>query len=604
MKRFLILLLAVLMLIPSIPLSAQTKDMPFADVVVNGWYEESVLYCYKYGYIKGTAFGIFSPGLNLTRAMAVQILYAMSGDDTDYSQNVTFDDVSADKWYYNAIEWAYENEIVHGTGNGCFSPNINVSRQDFYVMLYNYSLSYSHNKTGDYTSLPHPFADSDKIAQYALTAVDWAYSYGLLSGYSDNTVKPSAYMTRAEISSVIMRFDHTLGHDWKLYAGAVQRSCSTDGYAKYVCSICPSYTEVRYEKGHVNKLIRTSNPTCIQDGVTEYYCLNCGHTNIITSSATGHHWQVSTTAASCTVNGKRTYTCLNCGIKNTEVIYAQGHKWKVNTTLATCTADGKTVKTCTVCSKTETEILKSPGHAWKCVSVVHPTRKAPGYSNYLCTVCNAAKKDDHTPILVNPSGWDSNYDGMLTIDEYLGAYDMKDFLATHKSDYVGTPYISLAKHLNEPWMLLRNKGQYPKNSGMNCTGFIASVVSRCNGDLAKITNSSQGSYANAYNWLKTILNKNIYHYTFYSIPAALNSGKLKKGDIVLFIPPAKSEDENADFHFGFFWGDYSSHDLFWHSTGPTEYNKASGIRYSMNQITKMCCGTAFASIYVLPMQTQ
>ncbi len=533
MKRFISTLLAIILLFSAMNLCVNAKDRPFIDTVDGAWYEKSLTYCYEHGYMKGMSHGYFSPEGKLTRAMAVQIFYAINSDSTSFT-STSFTDVSRNAWYYKAVEWAYSMGIVKGTGEGRFSPNANVTRQDFFVILYNYSSVFSHYDTEEITDSYLWFDDNDNIADYADDAMNWAVCHKILSGYANNTVKPRKYITRAEITSIIQRFDKVLGHKWLLNGSITERSCTSDGYASYICQDCPAVKKVTYDKGHIRYFSGTTTGTCISRGTRIYNCINC---NVVKSEPT---------------------------------VYGD--------------------------------------HSFDLTSVLKPTRTKGGYSTYKCVYCGKEELRDYTSALGRTEGWDSNYDGKLTIDEYLGAYDMAEFLAAHKNDYVGTPYKRLADYLNEPWMLIRDKGQYPKNPGMNCTGFIAGVVARSGGNLNKITNRSKGSYINAYNWLLTVNTNGIYHYTFYSIDAALNSGLMEKGDILLFLPTPKDNDPDdgldPDFHFGFFWGDTPYHNLFWHSTGATKYNRDAGVRGMKNQITKIGSGTPYSAIWVFPMQDE
>ena len=607
MKRLFSMVIAILMLMPCIYISAKTEDRPFLDVKSGSWYEQGVMYCYTYGYLTGTSVGTFSPGLPLSRGMAVQILYSMSGDKEDFEGHSSFTDVAASKWYHDSVEWAYSREIVSGTGNGCFSPDASVTRQDFFVMLYKYWQIYHHNNQNTEAVSPTDFTDSGKISAYAKEAADWAVGLGFLSGYSDGTLRPANKITRAEICSVIQRYDACIGHKWQLKGEAVDRSCTSDGYAVYICAECPAYIEVTHKSGHIYYQSSYTPPTCSVSGTRVYSCLNCDLTRSEDIPTVGHAIQVTVNQPTCTDNGVKIYKCKYCDITTrSEPIAATGHNLQVYKIPATCISNGYTTYKCSKCALIYVKLTKATDHKWQATQTVKPTRKQQGYTKYVCTVCGEEKKDNFTPMLVDPVGWDCNYDGKLTIDEYLGAYDIADFLAAHKSDYVGTPYKSLENYMDQPWRLLRNIGQYPSNPGMNCTGFIASVVSRCGADLSRIDNSSRGSYVNAYNWLVTANKNNIYHYTFYSVTAALNSGLLQKGDIVLFIPPSKDDDPDdgiaPDFHFGIFWGETPYHNLFWHSTGATAYNRSAGVTGLQNQITGMASGSPYALIYVFPMQ--
>lgn len=531
MKRGISLFLSILFIVYILPFSASAFTV-FTDTVKGSWYEESLNYCYDHGYMSGTGKNIFSPAGKLTRAMTVQLFYSINDVDKPEAAD-SFTDVKQSHWFYDAAEWAYAENIVSGTGNGKFSPNRNVTRQDFYVILYNYSNRFSHYDTYVIDDNYLYFNDNEAIADYAINAMNWAAYHGLLSGYEDNTVRPASTMTRAEITSVIKRFDDRLGHRWELKKSKT-RTCLEDGYYEYICKGCPSTKRVEFPKGHLHYFYAEHEGTCISKGSYEYRCYNCS----------------------------------------------------------------------TILS----EPAKLGPHSFVVTSTLKPTRTKGGYSVYTCEYCSKTEKRDYTSALGRTEGWDSNYDGKLTIDEYFGAYGIVDFLESHKNDYVGTPYVHLSDYLGEPWKLMRDKGQYGRNAGMNCTGFVAAVINRSGGNLSRVSNVSGGSYGNAYNWYLTLNRNGVYHYTFYSISAAIKSGKLSKGDIFLFLPESKDSDPNdgldPDFHFGIFWGDYPTHDLFWHSTGATKYNYSYGVRGMKNQITRISSGTPYSAILVYPLSEE
>lgn len=509
--------------------AVSAEDKPFADIKDNAWYTQSISYCYDHGYMTGMSEGVFSPSGKLTRAQTVQIFYSMDIGEKQITGSMPFSDVTADKWFYNAVDWAYSNGITSGTAEDRFSPNADVSRQDFYLLLYNYNCRFPHNPDSSTADNLLGFTDAGEISDYAVCAMNWAVYNGFLSGYGDGSIRPRASITRAEITSVIERYDAALGHKWQLEGEKTERSCTSDGYAVFVCTECTASRSVTYKQGHTNTLVRSVEGSCIVRGSDEYACVNCA---AVTAKATSY--------------GTHNY----------------------------------------VRSK-----------------IIKPTRKEQGYIVYTCTHCTGTSFSNYVPPLGRTEGWDSNYDGKLTIDEFFGAYDIVDFLYEHQFDYVGTPYVSLSKHMYDPWMLVHNKGQYPDSPGMNCTGFVASVVMRCGGNMDRLKKVSNGSYANAYNWQRTITDNGIFYYSFTTVNQALNSGLMKQGDIVLFLPAAKSESNpNPDYHFGIYWGNGSNNNLFWHSTGRTSHNAHAGVTGLKNQITGMASGTPYSKILVMPLQ--
>lgn len=156
-------------------------------------------------------------------------------------------------------------------------------------------------------------------------------------------------------------------------------------------------------------------------------------------------------------------------------------------------------------------------------------------------------------------------------------------LAKHENDryYLYTPFRGLSG--NASTSMSPNGDPNGSGPGMNCTGFIASVIKRAGGNLAAITNvaNAWGGVANGYNW-RDALTKNVQYETYTSVSSLLQSGLAKKGDILYFEPDYSKP--NYDCHLGFFWGNTPNHDRIWHSTFP--HNNMSNIK-SMTPWTKI-----------------
>lgn len=142
-------------------------------------------------------------------------------------------------------------------------------------------------------------------------------------------------------------------------------------------------------------------------------------------------------------------------------------------------------------------------------------------------------------------------------------------LTAHQNDsfYLGTPYRGLYLNPDEAYCLSPNGAPTSYGPGMNCTGFVATVIRRAGGDISRITNNSSGfgGAANAYNW-RDVLRSTTYADTYNSVSEMLASGTMRKGDIIYFEPDKSVT--NYDCHIGFFWGNTSSDNKFWHSYDP------------------------------------
>ena len=88
-------------------------DLPFDDVEDGKWYCDAVKWAYKYGIVSGTSKNTLSPNKSITRAEAAQMIYAAQGKPTVVGGK-PFEDVSADKWYYNAVLFCKQKGIFSG----------------------------------------------------------------------------------------------------------------------------------------------------------------------------------------------------------------------------------------------------------------------------------------------------------------------------------------------------------------------------------------------------------------------------------------------------------------------------------------------------------
>ena len=142
----------------------QPKTEPFEDVQEGDWYYESVNYVYAGGLMLGTSAEpmLFSPDMNLTRAMFVTILYRIANSpDVSELENL-FDDVDENQYYTAAVKWAAANSIVFGYGNNKFGPDDKIKRKDLAVVLNRYSgmLEIEIKETDILNHLTETFAES------------------------------------------------------------------------------------------------------------------------------------------------------------------------------------------------------------------------------------------------------------------------------------------------------------------------------------------------------------------------------------------------------------------------------------------------------------
>ena len=156
-----------------------------------------------YSYLIGYADGTVRPNGKITRAEVATIFFRLLDDDTRakyWSSENNFSDVSADKWYNNAVSTLSRMGVIGGYADGTFRPDAPISRAEFAKI----AVSFTQN-TGSATY--NYFTDvktTDWFAPYVTAAKD----AGLIEGYSDGSFKPESKITRAEACAIVNR---TLG---------------------------------------------------------------------------------------------------------------------------------------------------------------------------------------------------------------------------------------------------------------------------------------------------------------------------------------------------------------------------------------------------------
>ena len=108
--------------------------MNMSDVPESSYYAEAVRWALSEGITNGTGDGKFSPNATCTRAQSVTFLYRAIGKLVD--SKAEFSDVLADSYYANAVDWAVENGVTNGIGDGLFGPDNSCTRAQIVTFLF------------------------------------------------------------------------------------------------------------------------------------------------------------------------------------------------------------------------------------------------------------------------------------------------------------------------------------------------------------------------------------------------------------------------------------------------------------------------------------
>lgn len=198
-RLFAVLLLGA-MLIGTIP--AADAAGRFTDVPQDAWYREAVDFVAEQNLMNGTGERRFSPNVKLNRAMFVTVLYRLAGSPPVLEQP-SFADVPSGCYYEQAVKWADNMGITCGTSETTFAPMAGLTREQMACMLERYL----KKEEGILIAPPagEPFPDQDQISGYAVESVDYVHALGLLVGDKNGSFRPRGTSTRAETAMVLLR---------------------------------------------------------------------------------------------------------------------------------------------------------------------------------------------------------------------------------------------------------------------------------------------------------------------------------------------------------------------------------------------------------------
>ena len=185
---------------------ANCPSKQYRDVDQTKWYHEAVDYAIVNNLFNGTSDTTFAPNGTMTRGMLVTVLHRMAGEPAA-SAPASFTDLRQG-WYRDAVAWAAENKIVEGISATQFAPDAKVTREQAMTML----MRYAAFKGYDVSARDNlaAFSDASSVSSWARDAMQWAVAAGLIEGVTDTTIQPRGESTRAQIATILMRFQNNI----------------------------------------------------------------------------------------------------------------------------------------------------------------------------------------------------------------------------------------------------------------------------------------------------------------------------------------------------------------------------------------------------------
>ena len=162
------------------------------------WAAPAAAYTSARGIFNGVNDGsAFLPDLEMSRGMLATVLWSLAGKPAAPVSD--FKDVDRNTYYAPAIDWAAEQGIITGYGNGLFGADDTLNREQLAVILYSWL-----GKPA--VELELDFADAEEISDWALEGMQMAVAYGFMEGVGGNRLAPGVDVTRGQAAAVLMRF--------------------------------------------------------------------------------------------------------------------------------------------------------------------------------------------------------------------------------------------------------------------------------------------------------------------------------------------------------------------------------------------------------------
>ena len=171
-------------------------NMSFTDVAAGSYCYDAVQWAVANGITNGTDATHFSPNAGCTRGQVVTFLWRAAGEPT-VSGNVGFVDVAPGSYCYEAVKWAVANGITKGTDATHFSPNATCTRGQVVTFMYRAAGEPAVGGSNGFVDVA--------AGSYCYNAVQWAVAKGITKGTDTTHFSPNATCTRGQVVTFLYR---------------------------------------------------------------------------------------------------------------------------------------------------------------------------------------------------------------------------------------------------------------------------------------------------------------------------------------------------------------------------------------------------------------
>ena len=190
-----------------------------------------------FAYVSGYEDETFRPDTPIRRGEVAAIFARLISDTMEEKGSYTpsFTDMTPDMFFYKQVGFLEQYGILSGYTDNTFKPWENITRAEFAVVASKFA---KLTETEE-----NPFTDV-KADFWGTSYILLAHANGWISGYEDNTFKPQANITRAEVVSIVNRM--------------LERVCDED-YIKEHAEDISVYKDITSSHWAYNDIIEASN---------------------------------------------------------------------------------------------------------------------------------------------------------------------------------------------------------------------------------------------------------------------------------------------------------------------------------------------------------
>ncbi|MCR5264796.1 MAG: S-layer homology domain-containing protein, partial [Clostridiales bacterium] len=221
------------------------SEFPFTDIPADSPLVPVVDYVYRNGIIRGMDDVTFAPAGELTRAMAVTILfrgvetlprdfdYDEPPEDYEMPKAKEFSDVPADAWYAEPVAWASMYGVVNGVSDTEFDPDGVLTLEQMCAIIYRYGSEYGFIRDVS-AGLPEDYEYAESVSDWAFEPLCYAADMGLIAGGGASYLDPKGAAARAQMAFMIYSLfgvpfgEEEIAVDWSAVLPDVPKEAAED----------------------------------------------------------------------------------------------------------------------------------------------------------------------------------------------------------------------------------------------------------------------------------------------------------------------------------------------------------------------------------------